>query len=213
MSAILFDLDGVLIDSWEAVESAFLAASTELSVDGAARLGDFRARMGMPLEAIVDQFGFPQAFPACFRHHARAHDHKTRAFPGVAAMLHAIRQSARIGVVTGKDRPRTLMLLESTGLARYVDAVVSASDAPGKPRPEGLWLCEQRLGAAALAFIGDTAIDLLAAHNAGRTAVLASWGGGPPVSARPGVIEIAAPGDVVALLRALDGEPQRQAAP
>ncbi|MGP9811487.1 HAD family hydrolase [Rhodopseudomonas sp. NSM] len=205
MTAVLFDLDGVLIDSWQAVEAAFLAAAADHALDGRARLGDFRARMGMPLEAIVAEFGFPAGFPAAFRAAARNHDHKARAFPGVAAMLQGIRNDAiKIGVVTGKDRPRTLSILAATGLIDLIDAVVTADDAPGKPAPDGLWLCERRLGAGpALAFVGDTAIDLAAARNAGRPAMLAHWGGGPQVADRAGVIEVATPGDVGELIAAM----------
>jgi len=213
MTAVLFDLDGVLIDSWEAVAASFLAASAELGVDGAARLDEFRAMMGMPLEQIVARFGFPASFPACFRGHARAHDHAARPFPGVAAMLRTIRQSAvKIGVVTGKDRPRSISLLQATGLAELIDGVVTASDAPGKPQPDGLWLCERQLGAgAALAYIGDTAIDLQAARNANRTAVLALWGGGPCIQDHAGATEIASPDDFVRLMQVLARAPRRRA--
>ncbi|ABD06771.1 HAD-superfamily hydrolase [Rhodopseudomonas palustris HaA2] len=211
MTAVLFDLDGVLIDSWQAVEAAFLAAAADHALDGRARLSDFRARMGMPLEAIVAEFGFPSGFPAAFRAAARLHDPKARAFPGVVAMLQHIRSAGlKLGVVTGKDRPRTLSILAATGLIELVDAVVTADDAPGKPAPDGLWLCERRLGAgAALAFVGDTAIDLAAARNAGRIAMLAHWGGGPQVTDRAGVIEVATPGEVTDLVVALAQEARR----
>ncbi|MBV8751767.1 MAG: HAD family hydrolase [Hyphomicrobiales bacterium] len=205
MRAVLLDLDGVLVDSWDAVTPAFLGAASQFGLDGRAHLADFRARMGMPLETIVAEFGFPSDFPQVFRAIARAHDPHVRPFEGIPAMLHRLRaMSLRIGVVTGKDRPRALGILETTRLAGLVDAVVTATDAPGKPKPDGLWLCENLLGSGpSLAFVGDTDVDLQAAENAQRLPILATWGGFPLPAPRPEMVSIARPEDVVALMREL----------
>ena len=205
MTAILVDLDGVLIDSWELVEQSFLSAAAEFNLDGNARVGDFRARMGMPLETIVAEFAFPVDFSRQFRKAARLRDHLVRPFQGVPAMLEQLREfGLLIGVVTGKDRPRSLTIMEATGLVKHVDAIVTASDAPGKPQPDGLWLCERLLGAGpSLAYIGDTTVDLQAARNAGRTPILATWGGLRSEHDQRGVIQVAHPCDIMAVMGAL----------
>jgi len=213
MSAILLDLDGVLIDSWQQVEQSLLAAAQEIGFDCRADLPGFRARMGMPLESIVIELGWPAELAQSFRRAARARDRHVRPFEGVVDMLGALRAlDLRIGVVTGKDRPRTLGILETAGLAGLIDSVVTADDAPGKPQPDGLWECERRLGGgAALAFIGDTAIDIAAAENAGRLPVLATWGGGPHLPGRPDLIELSDPAEAVTLLADLLQPPMRRA--
>jgi phosphoglycolate phosphatase-like HAD superfamily hydrolase len=195
MTVILLDLDGVLIDSWSMVEEALLAAAAEVDVDCRASLDAFRVRMGMPLESILRELGLPSAMAPCFRKAARLRDARVRPFAGVPAMLGSLRAlGLRIGVVTGKDRPRTLSILQTSGLAPLIDATVTASDAAGKPRPDGLWYCERLLGGGpALAFVGDTAVDVEAAENAGRTPLLATWGGGPPLVGRPGLRELPDP--------------------
>jgi len=168
--------------------------------------------MGMPLETILAELGLPAGLALGFRKAARLRDGEVRPFAGVPAMLAGLRAlGLRIGVVTGEDRPRTLSILETSGLARLIDAVVTASDAAGKPRPDGLWLCERLLGAGpALAFIGDTAVDLQAAERAGRTPLLASWGGGPRVAVRPGVLELRDPQAALAAVAALVPQPLRR---
>ncbi|MBR0865892.1 HAD-IA family hydrolase [Bradyrhizobium diazoefficiens] len=213
MTAILVDLDGVLIDSWEVVEQSFLSAAAELNLDGQARLGDFRARMGMPLETIVAEFAFPADFSLHFRKAARLRDHLVRPFQGVPAMLGHMREfGLLIGVVTGKDRLRALTILETTGLVKHIDGIVTASDAPGKPQPDGLWLCEQLLGSGpSLAYIGDTTVDLQAARNAGRTPMLATWGGLRSEHEERGVIQVTHPDEVMAVIGALAGPPKRGA--
>jgi phosphoglycolate phosphatase-like HAD superfamily hydrolase len=213
MTSILLDLDGVLVDSWKLVEQSLLAAAEELNLDCRGRLGDFRARMGMPLELILDELGLPAEFAFNFRKAARLRDGRIRPFEGISAMLGHMRDAGlRIGVVTGKDRPRTISILETSGLAPLVDAVVTASDAPGKPQPDGLWLCERLLGnEPALAFVGDTVIDMQAAENAGRTPVLAIWGGEPPSTRRPGWIEVLDPRGIMTVIDALKRQPMRRA--
>ncbi|MFN3656722.1 MAG: HAD family hydrolase [Pseudolabrys sp.] len=213
MSAILLDLDGVLIDSWRQVEQSLLAAAEEIGFDCMAGLPGFRARMGMPLETIVAELGWPVQIVERFRRAARLRDRHVRPFEGVPAMLVCLRAfGLRIGVVTGKDRPRTLAILQTAGLARLVDSVITADDAPGKPRPDGLWECERRLGAgSALAYIGDTAVDVAAAENAGRLPVLATWGGGPRLPSRAELIELADPAEAVALVADLVRPPIRRA--
>jgi phosphoglycolate phosphatase-like HAD superfamily hydrolase len=205
MRAILLDLDGVLIDSWQVVEQSVVAAAAELDLNCQERLADFRARMGMPLEDIAAELAFPAEFVVRFRNAARLRDGQVRPFDGVVPMLAHMRDfGLRIGVVTGKYRPRTLSILETAGLAKFVDAVVTADDAPGKPRPDGLWLCERLLGTGpALGFVGDTAIDVQAAENAARMSILATWGSGPSLPSRTGVIEVVNPSDVMGVIAAL----------
>lgn len=214
MSALLFDLDGVLIDSWQAVSASFLEAAELCELDGRVRLDDFRARMGMPLQAIAAEFGYPDYFSAAFRAAALSRDHLVCAFPGVGAMLRTLRaRGFAIGVVTGKDRPRTLKILQATGVAPLVDVVVTANDAPGKPAPDGLWLCERTLGRGpALAFVGDTEIDLAAARRAGRIALLAIWGGSPCTTMPPGVIEVSTPAEMLDVAEMLARSCAREAA-
>lgn len=196
---LLFDLDGVLVDSWDVARSAFVAACADMSRDGAALVDGFRDRLGRPIEDISRQLGLPANFGETFRAHARRLDHLAVPLDGVADLLASLRGAGcAIGVVTGKDRARSLSVLANVGLIAHVDALVSGDEGPGKPAPDPLLLCLDRLGAPVCrGFIGDTATDMEAARRAGVLAILALWGGARPVACD---LRLSHPGEVANLL-------------
>ena len=180
MRAVMFDLDGVLVDSWHVAEAAFCDATAALGLDGPAHIGAFRRRLGMPLDQIRQELHFPEGFCQLFLETARRLDHEAVPFAGVPDLLAGLKAEGwRVGVVTGKDSARASTILAAGGLARHVDALVGGEAAPrGKPHPDPLWLCEAWLGAGdAVGYIGDTAIDALAAERAGRAFFHAVWDG------------------------------------
>lgn len=165
------DLDDVLIDSRKVVKQSLLAAAKELDLRYREHLGKFCVRMGMPFEAIVAGFGFPSEFAFKFRKAVRLRDRyfvPSMACPRcsdacVTSASH--RRSYRQRPTGHNFRPRAI------GLGEAIVTLCARS----KPEADGLWLCERLLrGRAALAFIGDTTVDVEAAENAGRTQVLAA---------------------------------------
>lgn len=181
---LLFDLDGVLIDSWDVARSAFVGACAEIGRDGEELVSGFRDRLGRPIEDIARQLDLPAGFGETFRTHARRLDHLAVPLDGVAELLAGLRSlGCLIGVVTGKDRARSLSVLASCGLLAHVDALVAGDEGPGKPAPDPLLLCLDRLGAPLChGFVGDTATDMEAARQARVPAILALWGGARPVA-------------------------------
>lgn len=111
-----------------------------------------------------------------------------RAFPGVHSMLDQIRETGLcIGVITGKARQRALPILESTRLLPMVDVLVTPDDAPGKPDPEALFQCINRLGGAQpLFFVDDTDVNRRTAAAAGIPSALAAWGLHPAATVSEG---------------------------
>lgn len=178
----LFDLDGVLLDSSTVTREAFESACLDTVSHGMPSIDGFQRRLGQPLETIAEALDLPDAFVPAFRRAAVARAHRVRPFVGVKEMLTTLKRDGfLVGVVTGKDRPRTLDLLARSGLVSLIGAVVTPDDAPGKPAPEGLWTCAQALGGAGIAgYVGDSRADMEAARRAGVPAFLALWGNAPP---------------------------------
>ena len=190
MSAILFDLDGTLVDSvpdLAAAANALLAEHgrpplspaqvTAMVGDGAAKLVE-RALSASGLAAL------PLA-PALARvlslYQADATT-RTRPYPGVPDVLTALGAAgSRLAVCTNKPERATRAVLEGLGLARHFTVVLGGDSlAARKPDPAPLLAALDRLGAprAAAAMVGDHRNDVLAAQAAGIPAVFARYGYG-----------------------------------
>jgi phosphoglycolate phosphatase-like HAD superfamily hydrolase len=94
----------------------------------------------------------------------------------------------RLGVFTGRARDSTALILRSLGLATFFGAVIAGDDVvQPKPAPDGVDALMRGLGVppAATLVVGDSRLDLQAAHAAGAGARFAAWfhpGTAPPGS-------------------------------
>lgn len=187
--AVLFDLDGTLVDS-----RADLALGVNLT----------REEMGLaPLEP-AQVAGFvgdgvrrllTRALPECperleealainGRHYGAHLLDTTRLYPGAAKALDALLDRGyRLCVVTNKPREFTLPILEGLGVADRFTAIVAGGDCPAlKPDPRPL---AQALLAASCALegswmAGDHYADLEAGRRAGLRRCLCRYGFGDP---------------------------------
>ena len=186
--AVLFDWDGTLLDSREALLSAWHAASAEA-------LGRRFPATPEEEQVIFTQPGsraFPHAagdperaelLAAAFQREYESSGRLVRAFPGDAG--------PRVAVVTSKSRTRYEVDAERIGVLELVDAAVCQEDCPvHKPDPAPVLLALERLGAepAKAVMVGDTPVDLGAGAAAGTAVVGVSWG----ASGRGALIEAGA---------------------
>lgn len=181
--AILFDLDGTLVDT-----VPFILASVRHAFEGVARCpsdAEWIAGIGTPLRTQLEQFAErpDQVDELLARYRAfwlAEHDRRTRCFPG--ALETVARLAGRghpLAVVTAKVEEGAHRTLRLTGLDAHMRAVIGAdSCARSKPDPEPVRLALARLGrrAAEAVMVGDSPHDLAAARGAGVRTVAALWG-------------------------------------
>jgi pyrophosphatase PpaX len=181
--AILFDLDGTLVDTvpfiLEAVRHAFEGYGT-CPTDA-----EWIAGIGTPLRVQLASFARrPEDVNSLFERYRSfwlaRHDERTRAFPGAVETVEALAGAGHpIGVVTAKIEQGAFRTLRHTGLLPHVQAVVGAdSCANAKPHPEPVLLALSRLGSSPreALLVGDSPHDIAAAKAAGARAVAALWG-------------------------------------
>jgi HAD superfamily hydrolase (TIGR01509 family) len=211
-TTLLWDIDGTLIDTTHLV-AAGLDHVYRTFLGRTMPMEDIRAIIGTPLAEQVRVFGDPaqwgvsaEEMEAEFIRYWEARKHEERLIPEVIATLIAgKRQGRKTGLVTSKNHAEIRNTLPRTGIADFVDAVVTADDVTNpKPDPEGVGQALRLLQSAPsdAIFIGDTVHDLRAGRDAGVARCAVTWGAAPRarlVAESPELI-CNEPGELAALL-------------
>jgi len=202
IDAVVFDLDGTLVDSASDIAHAINAtlASVGLQpVDLATVQGWIGNGPNALIASALKARGADSADRAlCERlhqrfieaSHAAPFDHGTL-YPGVIDALRGLHGQLPLAVVTNKPTPLARAVIEAAGLQPYLPHVQGAdSPAQRKPLPLTLQTTAQALGVPVgrVLMVGDAPPDVLAAQAAGCAAALVSWGYGAhavPAQLRP----------------------------
>jgi phosphoglycolate phosphatase len=188
--AVLFDLDGTLIDSAADIAAA---ANALLALDGLGPLdvAEVRAMVGNGVRKLVER-----AYAACgkpvegamldarhakmmdiYRHHLTNH---TTLMPGAREAVQACRgYGARIAVITNKPEGFSREILAHFGLTPSIDLIVGGDTGPArKPAPDMLLYALAQLGVAPgdALMVGDGSADIEAARAAGVPSVAVEGG-------------------------------------
>lgn len=192
--ALLFDLDGTLVDSHHEI---CLALDLALR-DAGHVLEDANVRAlvdGAPLETIWEKLHVDRTLPPSehygrFVHAYRAHymrdlGHATSLFPGVRETLVRLREGTphtRLAVVSNKGAPTVGPLLEKMAIAEFFALALGAGGTAlrAKPAPDLLVHAMEQLSCAPseCAMIGDTIMDVEAGRRAGVTTIALTHGMG-----------------------------------
>jgi len=174
-AAVLFDLDGTLVDSYADASDCWSAWAQSVGLgddfDLARFYGGKRSDIVRSLLPSLPEEEI-QRHAECVRLAERDRVAKVVALPGAAAVLAQL-PPHRWAVVTSNDTEVARARLRSAGLPAP-EVIVSADDVTRpKPHPEGFLLAAEKLGVAPALAVGidDSPIGVAAAKEAGMTAV------------------------------------------
>jgi HAD superfamily hydrolase (TIGR01509 family) len=169
--AVLFDLDGVLIESYEVWSSLLRALAAELGYPTLTREA-FAAGWGQGIQADVETIFTRQTVPELeqlYADHFAAHLDRLEVAEAVPEVFAALRaRGLRSAVITNTPAGMARALVARAGATP--DVLVGGTDVVNaKPAPDMVLLaCERLAVAPAEAFVvGDTEYDRKAAHAAG----------------------------------------------
>lgn len=179
--AILFDLDGTLLDSVPTIIRCTRETleSMDIHIDDVT----IRHAIGIPLRVQAHRFatGREQQFIDDYRTVYFQHlNEDSRLFPGTLDMLAKLRENGqKTSVVTSKNIRGTTKAIELTGMSGLFDCVITADDVEHyKPDPEPIQKAMAMLGVAPeeSVYVGDSAFDIDMAQRADVRMVAVSWG-------------------------------------
>lgn len=173
---ILFDLDGTLIDSTDAIISSFYNSFEELNFDFKGTTEDIKDLIGYPLDVMYVNLGvedelkwdFVDAYKNKYRQISKA---QTYLLENAIEAVTLAAKIARVSVVTTKTRMYTMPLLENLNIAQHFEVVTGRENVQNpKPHPEPINITLEQMDydkdKHKVWMIGDTKLDLIAANDA-----------------------------------------------
>ena len=188
--AVVFDLDGTLVDSAADIALALNAGLAEEGlaphpVDAVKRMigGGIRLLVERALEAgghAIDAERSAAIVARVLGHYRRVPVRETTVYPGGRALIAALRaQGVALGICTNKPEDITHQVLAGLGLTNSFAAVVGGrDDLPKKPDPAMMQAVMKGLGTSAseVVMVGDSHADVGAARAVGMPVMLVSHG-------------------------------------
>lgn len=203
--AVIWDMDGTLVDSATVVPDAFIETVRRLGGPEMTReqvVAHYDA--GAPHEMLGIMLGRPGevADGAVYHQVLGELSGQVQVHDGIEDVLAELgRNGVPLAVFTGNSADAAAILLAATGLRGYFDVVVGGNQVERpKPAPDGVLLAAAQLGvaASACAYVGDSPLDVGAAQDAGAVPVAAGWG--HLYAVEHAVTTAATPAEVLALL-------------
>src|SRR5437764_2449789 len=184
--ALVFDLDGTLIDSRRDITTAINRMRADLGLPPLA-LEQVVPMVGEGARLLVERALGPgflpeqidQALARYLGYYWEVCLEATRPYPGVEAMLAALAGRYPLALLSNKGEALSRKILDGLGLTSRFREVLGGDSLPTrKPDPAGLRVLPDRLAipVARLALAGDTWIDAETARNAGCPFALVGWG-------------------------------------
>ena len=185
-AALVFDLDGTLIDSRRDIATAINRTRTgyglpPLTLEQVVNMVGEGARVlierALGSEIPADQID--EALATYLEHYREVCLDETRPYPGIEEALTALAGVYPLALLSNKGEALSRKVLEGLGLDRFFREILGGDSLPTrKPDPSGLRLLAERLGVPVeqVMLVGDTRIDAETARNAGSSFALVEWG-------------------------------------
>jgi phosphoglycolate phosphatase len=182
LKAVVFDLDGTLIDSTEAIIRSFFHTFKTVGVEPPSRQV-VRDSISVPLETQFAQLtdGDPDELAKIYReHYFKTCNDGTVLLPGIEEAIRLLKERGlRTAIATSKSHEGSRIILEHFKIIDEFEFIIGADDViHHKPDPEALLMSLSRLGIQSheMVYVGDTKYDTRAAKSAGIDCVAVSTG-------------------------------------
>lgn len=180
--AILFDMDGVLVDVSRSYRVA-IKQTAEFFIGQEVRpeeIQEFKERGGFAndwelTEAIISSRGFNAPLAEVIKRFQSIYlgSRSKERWVLPCEILAELYRNYRLGIVTGRPREEVYYALEKNGVKEFFDIIIAMEDClrNEKPDPYGIRLALQQMGIGDAVYVGDAVDDMIAAKAAGIKAI------------------------------------------
>lgn len=196
VSAVVFDIDGTLLDSATGIVTGFQHALRSVGFEPPDE-ATLRADLGPPVEAIFTSLRLPPELllraVAAYRFYYRELGmHQAEAYAGVPELLKGLQGRIRLGTATAKRTDAAEAILNTHELARFFE-VVNGTDEVRTTKPETIAHTLTLLGdpdPASVVMVGDRHSDITGGRACGVRTVGVTWGYGSPDELRTAAADV-----------------------
>jgi HAD superfamily hydrolase (TIGR01509 family) len=180
VNAVIFDLDGTLINSYNAHVESFRRALSrfDLNIDEQ----EIYRRFGKPAKQIIKEIlpkNLHKRLDDIVRYKRLEYIETSKdiqIFDGVETVLKYLKaKGISICLATSADKPSVIRILNKFNLEKYFDVIISSNDVKeAKPDPEMFIQASKRLGVdpTNCLVVGDSPFDVIAAKKAGMKIII-----------------------------------------
>jgi len=174
---IIFDLDGVLIDSLDNMKFALNQTSKKLKIN--LKFSQYKKYIGLPFEKIMKNMGVKDNINSIkknYIYYSKKNLNKIAISKENLSILRKLKKFCDLAVFTSKDKKRTSLILSKY---KFFNMVVTSDDIKkGKPSPSGLNKIIKKLKCRKINvfYVGDSYYDYKAATSAKIKYFHALWG-------------------------------------
>ena len=190
MKAVIFDLDGTLLNTLQDLCNSTNAALKQYGYPGRT-LDEVRSFVGNGVKLLIlralgvekpeDCPDFDDVFAAFRAHYADHSNDCTCAYPGIMELLAKLKEAgAPMAIVSNKLDPAVKQLNEIY-FKDFISVAIGENEAAGvkkKPAPDTVYAALRELGVTAenAIYVGDSEVDIATAKNAGIPCISVTWG-------------------------------------
>ena len=181
MKVILFDLDGTLIDSTEAILEGFEVSFKHFNKTPP-KPEEVKKLIGLPLDIMFAKLGIDENgwdyVDVYKQHYRKISTQKTKLLPFAKEAIKEAKKFARLGIVTTKTARYSKDLLKYFGILDDFEVIIGREDVINpKPHPEPVLKAINLMNAKKETswMIGDTCLDMVSAEEAGIRYIGVKW--------------------------------------
>lgn len=177
--AIVFDMDGVLIDSKECMSLCWIKVQEKTGIT--IEFSNYFSKIGKPFKVILSELGLAQEYwskiEKIYFQAQEEYLKEIKPYDGVEDMLIELRKNYVLGLVTSKGSKAVDLILNKFGW-NFSQVITPDNCARGKPYPDPLlyFTAFEQVPPNNCIYIGDMFVDMKSAELAGFDFVRAGWG-------------------------------------